>query len=159
MAVHAGVFRSASAGDGSLESGGLPDDEVRGDATVGPATHAQFFGVGDSLLDGVIDHCHIVLIVLITPICPNGFAEILPVAGRTARIRKQNGIAVGSEELRQMGEFGVIGPDWPTVRTKDGRVPLPSDEVERPVEVPRNFRPVFTFEVHVFGLGQLQLGQ
>src|SRR5262249_20117944 len=130
--------------------GGLADDEVGGDAAVGPAAYAEFFGVGNSLLDGVVHHSDVVLVVLVAPVGPDGFAEVLTVAGGTAGIGEKHGVAVCGEELSEVGEFGVIGPDGPTVGAKDRRIFLSGYVVEGFVEVASDFGTVFAFELHVF---------
>lgn len=65
MAVEAHEFGSASAGDCCFEARGLRDDEVGGNAAIGPAADTEMVGIGDALRDGVIDHGHVVLKVLV----------------------------------------------------------------------------------------------
>src|SRR5580698_2729988 len=99
MAVEAGEFGGTGAGDGGFEAGGLRDDEVGGDATVRPAPYTEFVGISKALLDGVVDHGHVVLEVFVAPVSVDGFAEVLAVAGGTAGVRKEDGVAVGGVEL------------------------------------------------------------
>src|SRR5260370_13760357 len=129
VAVEAGKEGASCAGDGGFEARSLRDDEVRGDATVRPSSDAQFVRVGDALSDGVVHHGHVVLKVLVAPVRENGFSVVLAVAGGAARVWEEDGVTVGSEQLGQVIEFGVIGPDRAAVRTKDGGVPLAGDIV------------------------------
>src|SRR5580692_4408207 len=99
MAVETGEFGGAGAGNGGFETGGLRDDEIGGDAAVGPATYAEFVGVREALVDGVVHHGHVVLEVFVAPVGVDGFRVVLAVAGRTARVGKEDGIAVGGVEL------------------------------------------------------------
>ena len=84
-------------------------------------------------------------------------AEILPVAGGTARVRKEDDVAVGGKKLRQMGELGVVGPYRPAVGTQKGRIFLSRDVVERLVEIAGDGGAVFALELDVFGRGEFDL--
>jgi len=64
----------------AFEAIGLRDDEVRGDAAVGPTAYTEFFRIGNALREGVIHHGHVVLEILVAPIRKNGFTEFLAVA-------------------------------------------------------------------------------
>jgi len=57
-----------------------------------------------------------------------------------------------------VGELGVVGPDGPAVGAKDGGIFLARSVVERLVDVAVDGGAVFAFELDVFGLDQLQLG-
>src|SRR5437879_885820 len=57
-----------------------------------------------------------------------------------------------------MGEFGVVGPDGSAVRVEDGGIFLGGRELERVIEITVNVGAVFAFELVVFGLDQLELG-
>ena len=81
VAVEAGELRRARSRDGSLEAIGLTDDEIRRDAAVRPSSDAEFVRIGNSLCNGVVHHGHVVLVVPVAPIGPDGFAVVLPVAG------------------------------------------------------------------------------
>ena len=159
MAVEADEFGGARAGNGGFEAGGLRDDEVGGDASVGPAADAELVGVGDSLLNGVIDHGHVVLEVLVAPIGEDGFAEVLAVTGGTARIGKEDGVALGGVKLGKMGEFSVVGPLRAAVGDEKRRVFLARDVIEGFVEVAGDGGAVFAFEVDVIAVGELELGE
>src|SRR5712671_4187656 len=159
VAVEAGVESFAGARDGGFEARGLPDDEVGGDASVGPAANAQLVGIGDALRDGVVDHGHIVLVVLIAPIRENRFGVAFASTGRTARVGKQDGVAIGGEQLREMGELGIVGPDGSAVRAKDRGILLARRVIEGLIEVAADRGAVFTLELDVFGLNELELGK
>src|SRR5467141_3684442 len=110
VAVAADEKGATGSRNGSFEAIGLDNDEVRGDATVGPSADAELIRVGDALLDGVIHHGHVVLKVLVAPIGVDGFGVFLAVAGGAAGVRKEDGVAVGGVELREISKLGVIGP-------------------------------------------------
>src|SRR5690242_18681705 len=96
MTVEAGNERDARAGNGSFESFGLRDDEIRRDSAVRPAANTQLVGIRNALRNGIVHHGHVILIILVAPIGVNRSAELLAVAGGPARIRKQNGVAARS---------------------------------------------------------------
>src|SRR5437879_2477435 len=108
--------RNPRTGDGGFETRGLRDDKVRGHASVGPATDAEFLGIGDALRDGVVHHSHVVLKILVAPVGKNGFAEFLAVAGRASRIGKKDGVAVGGVELGEVVEGSGVLADRAAVR-------------------------------------------
>src|SRR4029077_10085988 len=146
MAVHAGEEGAACAGDGGFEASGLRDDEVGGDAAVGPAADGELIWVGNALLDRIVNHGYVVLIVLVAPIGPNGFGVVLPAAGGAAGIREEDGVAVGGEKLLQVVELGVVGPDRSAVRAEDGGVLLARDAIHGLIKVAGNEGAVFAFE-------------
>ena len=80
MAVKTAKQGASCAGNGSFETVGLRDDEVRGNAAVRPAANGELSRVGDSLLDGVIDHGHVVLKIPVAPVGPDGFGEVLTIS-------------------------------------------------------------------------------
>src|SRR5208283_4212646 len=84
VAPQAGHFRHARVGDGGFKARRLRDDEVRGDAAVGVATHAQLVWVRDASRDRVIHHGHVILIVLVAPIGKDGLAELLAMSRGTS---------------------------------------------------------------------------
>src|SRR5207244_9834058 len=75
---------------------------ICGHAAVGPAADAELFRIGDALGDSVINHGHVVLEVLVTPVAKNGFAEFLAVTGRAARIGEKDG-EIGRASCRERG--------------------------------------------------------
>src|SRR5262249_25575705 len=81
VAVHTGEFGRTGAGNGGFEAIRLANDEVRGNTAIRPASDAKFVGVCDSLFKGVVHHGHVVLEILVTPVRPDGPAEVLAVAG------------------------------------------------------------------------------
>src|SRR6267378_5609475 len=135
VAVAADEKGATGSRDGGFEAIGLDNDEVRGDATVGPSADAELVRVGDALLDGVIHHGHVVLKVLVAPIGVDGFGVFFAVARGSARIWKEDGVAVGGVELGEMSKLGVVSPDGTAVRAKDGGVFLAGDVIEGFVEV------------------------
>src|SRR6266403_1259117 len=148
---------AAGAGDGGFEAVGLGDDKVRGDAAVGPASHAELARVGNALLDGVIHHGHVVLKVLVAPIGIDGFGVFFAVARGSARIGKEDGVAVGGVELGEMSKFGVVSPYGTTVRAENGGVFLAGNVIEGFVEVAGDGDAVLTFEMDVLAVTELEL--
>src|SRR5260370_14466077 len=159
VAVEGGVQGRGGAGDGGLEARGLRDDKVGRDAPIGPAADAELVGFGEALRDGVVAHGHVVLVVLVAPIGPNRFGVAFAVPGGAAGVWEQDGVAVGSKELREVRELGVIGPDGSTVRAQDCGIFFAGGVVERLVKVAGDGGAVFAFEVDVFGLDKLELGE
>src|SRR6266436_1251544 len=157
VAVEAGEEGASCAGDSGFEAGSLGDDEVRGNAAVGPAADGELVRVGDALSDGVVHHSHIVLKVLVAPISPDGLGVVLAVAGGAARVREEHGVAVCCQKLGQVIEFGVISPDGTAMRTKDGGVLLAGDVIHGLVKVAGNSRAVLALEMDVLGVGELEL--
>src|SRR6267378_7263373 len=102
VAVVCDVENFAGAGDGGLEAIGLRDDEVRGDAAVGPTAYTEFFRIGNALREGVIHHGHVVLKVLVAPIGVDRFGVLFAVARGAARAGKKDGVAIGSVKLGEM---------------------------------------------------------
>src|ERR1700687_3962771 len=90
VSPEAGKFRAARAGDGGLEAVGLADDEIGGDAAVGPAAATEPVRVGETLRDGVIDDAHIVLKILVAPIREDGLCVIQAVAGGAPRVGEEH---------------------------------------------------------------------
>src|SRR5580693_10397102 len=58
-----------------------------------------------------------------------------------------------------MGEFGVVGPDGAAVGDEERWIFFAGGVIERLVEVARDRSGVFTFEVDVFAVGELELGE
>src|SRR5690242_9540828 len=81
VAIEAGEFGGAGAGNRGFETLRLGDDEVRGDAPVGPAPDAELIGIGNALRYSVVHHGHVVLKILVAPISPDRLAIILAIAG------------------------------------------------------------------------------
>src|SRR5713226_7234498 len=146
VTVEAGEEGASCAGDSGLKPSGLSNDEVRGDAAVGPAADGELVRVGDALSDGLVDHGHIVLKVLVAPISPDGLGVVLAVAGGAARVREEHGVAVRGEELGQVIEFRVISPDRTAVRTKNSGVLFAEDVIHGLVKVAGNGRAVLALE-------------
>src|ERR1700722_4341285 len=157
VAVEAQKFRRAGAGDGGFEARGLRNDEVGGDAAVGPAAYAEFVGVGDALLDGVIDHGHVVLEIFVAPVDEDGFAVVLAITRRAAWIGEEDGVPVGGVERGQVGEFSIVRPDGAAVGNQEGGVAFARDVVDGLVEVAEDGSSVFGFEVDVFAMGEAKL--
>src|SRR5260370_29127258 len=111
VAVEGGVRGLGGAGAGGSDARGLREERVGRDAPIGPAADAELVGFGDALRDGVVDHGHVVLVVLVAPIRPNRFGVAFAVPGGAAGAWEQDGVAVGSKELREVRELGVVGPD------------------------------------------------
>ena len=80
MTIKTAEEAASCAGDGSFETVGLRDDEVRGYATVGPAANGELLRVGDALLYGVIDHGYVVLKIQVAPVGPDRLREVLAMA-------------------------------------------------------------------------------
>src|SRR5438067_2424278 len=111
VAIEAGDKRNTRARDGRLETLGLGNDEIGGDAAVGPAANTKFVRIGNAFRNRVIHHRYVIVIILVAPVGVNRGAEFLAIARRTTRIGKQNGIAVGRIELGQMIERSRVLPD------------------------------------------------
>ncbi len=146
VAPHAGIIGGARTRDGGFEAGSLGNDEIGGDAAVGPTANAEFVRIGDALSNGVIDERHVVLKVLIAPIRPDGFAVVLTVAGGAARVWKEHDIAVGGEELRKILELRVVRPYRPAMRAKKGGIFFPGNVIDGLVQVAVDYGAVFRFE-------------
>ena len=159
MAVEAGEFGGAGPGDGGFEAGGLRDDEVGGDAAVGPAADAKFAGIGDSLLDGVVNHGHVVLEVFVAPLGEDGFGVVLAVAGGAAGVAERGRRSRWRRELGEVGELGVVSPDRAAVGPENSWSLLARSVIEGFVEVTGDLGAVFAFEVNVFAVGELELGE
>src|SRR5207249_2251851 len=128
---------------------GLGDDEVGGHASVGPAAHTELVGIGNALRNGVIDHSHVVLKILVAPVGKNGFAEFLAVAGRAARIGKKNGVTVGRVELREMVEGSGILADRSAMGIEQRGDFFAGSVVDRFVEISGDGSVVLAFEMNV----------
>src|SRR6266436_2672903 len=157
MAIAAGHQGDARAGDGGFEARGLGNDEVGGHAAVGPAADAELVGIGDALGYGVIDHGHVVLVVLISPIGKNGFAEFLAIAGRAARIGQKNRIAVGGVELREVVKRSGILADGTAVRIEQRGDFFAGSVIDGFVEIAGDGSAVLALEVNVVGLCEMEL--
>ena len=86
-------------------------------------------------------------------------AVVLAVAGGAARVGKEDGVAVGGVELGEVGELGVVGPDGAAVGDEESRIFFAGGVIEGLVEVAGDLRAVFAFEVDVFAVGELELGE
>src|SRR5207245_10921063 len=126
--------RGAGACDGGFAAAGLGNDEVGGDAAVGRATDSKFVGISNALRDRVVHHSLIVLIVLVSPVGIDRCTEFLPVTGRSPRIGKQDGVAVGGIELGQMIERWSVLTHGAAMGVQQGRDFLAVNVVERFVE-------------------------
>src|SRR5260370_32693345 len=157
VAVVGDVENFAGAGDRRLEASGLRDDEICGDAAVGPSANTEFIGIGDVLRHGVIDDGHVVLKILVAPIGKNGFAEFLPVAGTAARIGQKYGIAIRSVELREVVERSGILADWAAMRIEQRGNFFAGSVVDRLVEKTGDRGAVLAFEMNVVDLGETEL--
>src|SRR5438067_5273868 len=100
VAVETGNQRHSSAGNGGLEALRLRNDEVGRNASVRPAANTEPVRIGNALRNRIIHHGHVILIILVAPIRVNRSTELLPIAGRPARIRKQNRVATRRVKLR-----------------------------------------------------------
>jgi hypothetical protein len=107
--------------------------------------------------DSVIDHGHVVLEVLVTPIGKNGFTELLAVTGRAARIGEKDGVAVGGVELGKMVEGSGILPDRAAMRIEQRGNFLAGSVVDGFVEIAGDGGAVFAFEMNVVDLGETEL--
>src|SRR5579859_1772358 len=58
-----------------------------------------------------------------------------------------------------MGKFGVVSPLGATVRDEKSRIPFAGDVIERFVEIAGDLSAIFAFEVDVFAVGKLELGE
>src|SRR5260370_19303188 len=157
VAVVGDVENFAGAGDRRLEASGLRDDEICGDAAVGPSANTEFIGIGDALREGVVHHGHIVLVVLVSPIGKNGFAEFLAVAGRAARIGQKYGIAIRSVELREVVERSGILADRAAMRVEQRGNFFAGSVVDRLVEKTGDRGAGLAFEMNVVDLGETEL--
>jgi len=93
------------------------NDEVGGDAAVGPAADAELIGIGDALREGHSPPWAMSSwLVLVAQSAKMAFAESLAIAGGAARVGKENGRTVGGEKLGEMVEGSGVLPDGATVR-------------------------------------------
>src|SRR5213080_1278228 len=157
VTVEAGDKGNARAGDGGFEALGLSNNEIRRDAAIGPPTHAEPVGVGNALGNGVVHHCHVVLIIPVAPVGIDCGAEFLAVARRAARIREQNRVAVGGIQLSQMVEGGSVLAHRSAVRIQQCRDFLSRRVIEGLVQIPGDGGAVLAFEVYVVCLRETQL--
>jgi len=155
VAVVCDVENFAGAGDGGFEAMSR-DDEVRGDAAVGPTAYTEFFRIGMPWREGVSHHGHVVLEILL-PQSAKMAHRILAVAGKTRAIRKKDGVAVGGEKFR----FAIEGSGvWPTGPHEDGGVSdfFLQGRNRRVCRDAATMVPSFAFEMDVFGFGQAGVG-
>ena len=79
VSIEACKKRRAGSRDRRLKARALRDDEIRRNGSLRPSADTQFIGIGNALLDCVVDHRHVVLEVFISPIRIDSFAECLAV--------------------------------------------------------------------------------
>ena len=144
------VVELARARNRRLEARRLRDDVVGQDPAVAPAADSQAVGIGDAHRDRRVDRCHHVVVILVAPVGEDRAAEVAAVAGRSPRVRGDDGEAARGEHLPFEVEAGGVLRDRAAVDAQDRRQPALSLVEGRTREVRVDHRAVGALRLETF---------
>ena len=142
--------RDGRAAGGGFETGGAGDEIVRGNAAVTPTADAEAIGIGQAARDRVVHRGEIVLDIDTSPSGENAHGEFFAAPSRAARVRHDDGVTVGGEELLlEVERVGVLRLRAAVRAQERGRFRA-GGRIDRVNDEAVNFGAVFAFEFRFF---------
>jgi len=145
--------------DGGLEAVRLRDRPEGAEAAVAAAHDDELFRIRDPPGDDGVHAGRVILEILAAPVGDVGYHEGDAVAGRAARIRHQQRIPSGGEDLcprvKRIGKF----PVGPAVNLEDQRIAPAALESERLHQEPLDVEIVRSLPADHFRFGDLEVLQ
>src|SRR5882762_5109825 len=141
----------------SRKAVGLSNCPVRKHAASAATSHPEFFEIDVAALENFVHSRHEVVVVVARIVVLNDVAEILPVAGRAARVNVKHDVALGRHPLKFVIEDPAIGGMWSAVDVEDQWIFFLGIEVGRLLNPSLNGDAVETLVVNFFRSSEVEL--
>src|SRR6266404_5067245 len=139
------------------EAVGLGNRPVSEHAAATATSNTEFFGIDVATLENFIHSRHQVAVVIARIVVLNDVAEILSIAGRTARVDVKHHVALGRHPLKFVIEDPAIGCVWSAVDVEDQWIFLLRIKVGRLLDPSLNWDAVETFVINFLRFSEVEL--
>src|ERR1700741_1560173 len=133
------------------EAIGMGDCPVGENAPAAATSHGEFLGIDVAALYEFVHAGHEVAIIVPGIVILNDIAEVLAVAGRTARVDVEDDVSFGGHPLKFVIKDPAVGSVWPAVDVQNQRILFLGVKVGRFLNPPLNALAIETSVIKLLG--------